>query len=143
MPTYYIMDLGADMAVTVAAEMPNAAQVAACRWLPEPELAVYTSEYARTGFQGGLQWYRCRTSGHFDAELEVFAGRSIDVPSCFISGAADWGIYQAPGALERMQGKACTRMVPVTLIQGAGHWVQQEQPDAVVRCLLGFLGRPV
>ncbi len=143
LPTYYIMDLGADMAATVAAEMPNAAQVAACRWLPEAELAVYAAEYTRTGFQGGLQWYHCRTSGRFDAELEVFAGRSIDLPSCFISGAADWGIHQVPVALERMQATACTRMAPVALIQGAGHWVQQEQPDAVVRCLLGFLGRPV
>lgn len=73
----------------------------------------------------------------------MFAGRSIDVPSCFISGAADWGIHQAPGALERMQGTACTRMAPVALIGGAGHWVQQEQPGEVVRHLLGFLGRPV
>ena len=143
LPTYYIMDLHADMAATVAAEMPDAAQVAACRWLPEAELAVYAAEYARTGFQGGLQWYRCRTSGRFDAELEVFAGRSIDVPSCFISGAADWGIHQAPGALERMQGTGCTRMAPVALIGGAGHWVQQEQPGEVVRRLLGFLDKPV
>ncbi len=73
----------------------------------------------------------------------MFAGCSIGVPSCFISGAADWGIHQAPGALERMQGTACTRMAPVALIQGAGHWVQQEQPGEVVRHLLGFLGRPV
>ena len=113
------------------------------RWLPDAELAVYAAEYARTGFQGGLQWYRCRTSGRFDAELEVFASRNIDVPSCFIAGAADWSIHQAPEALERMQGTACTRMAPIALIQAASHWVQQEQPDAVVLCLLGFLGRPL
>ncbi len=51
LPTYCIMD----MAATVAAEMPDAAQITACRWLPEAELAVYAAEYARTGFQGGLQ----------------------------------------------------------------------------------------
>ena len=139
LPTYYIMDLDAGMAATVAAEMPSAAQVAACHWLPEAELAVYAAEYARTGFQGGLQWYRCRTSGHFDAELEVFAGRSIDVPSCFIAGRQDWGVFQQPGAFEAMQGKVCIDMRGVHLIEGAGHWVQQEQPAAVNLRLREFL----
>src|SRR5207248_766957 len=57
MPTYYIMDRDRTMPETVAAEMPSAAAIAACRWLPEDELAVYSGEYERTGFQGGLQWY--------------------------------------------------------------------------------------
>src|SRR6516225_7302586 len=65
MPTYYIMDLHKNMAETVEAEMPSPAQIAACRWLPEAELAVYTAEYERTGFQGGLQWYR--RLGHAEA----------------------------------------------------------------------------
>ncbi len=55
MPTYYIMDRDWDMAETVAAEMPSAAQVAICSWLTEPELRVYSNEYQRAGFQGGLQ----------------------------------------------------------------------------------------
>src|SRR5262249_3181614 len=63
MPTYYIMDLARDMAETVAPEMPSAGAITACRWLPEDELAVYSGDYQRTGFQGGLQWYRCRTQG--------------------------------------------------------------------------------
>jgi pimeloyl-ACP methyl ester carboxylesterase len=84
-------------------------------------------EFARTGFQGGLNWYRCRTVGWFDAELEIFSGRTIDVPSCFISGKSDWGVYQAPGTLEKMQTSACTRMLGCHLVEGAGHWVQQEQ----------------
>src|SRR5271165_4925439 len=58
MPTYYIMDLNKNMAETVASEMPSDAQIAACRWLPDSELAVYSDEYQRTGFQGGLNWYR-------------------------------------------------------------------------------------
>jgi pimeloyl-ACP methyl ester carboxylesterase len=138
MPTYYIMDLDKDMAATVAAEMPSPAQIAACRWLPESELAVYSGEYRRTGFQGGLQWYRCRTQGA-NRDLELFAGRRIDVPSLFIAGKSDWGIYQAPGAIERMQSTACTRMLGCHLIEGAGHWVQQEQPERVSELLIGFL----
>ncbi|MGE5270230.1 MAG: alpha/beta fold hydrolase [Thiohalocapsa sp.] len=81
MPTYYIMDLFDNMPGTVAKEMPSAAETAVCRWLPDAELAVYAAEYRRTGFQGGLNWYRSRTSGHFEAELQLFSGRTIDVPS--------------------------------------------------------------
>ena len=139
LPTYYIMERDKGMAETVAAEMPSAAEIAACTWLTEEELAVYGAEFARTGFQGGLNWYRCRTSGKFDAELEVFSGRTIDVPSLFISGQSDWGVYQVPGALETMQARACTRMLGCHLVEGAGHWVQQEQPEAVARLLVEFL----
>jgi len=139
MPTYYIMDAGMGMAETVDVEMPTAAEIAACRWLTEAELAVYGDEYTRTGFQGGLQWYRCRTEGVGLGELQVFSGRSIDVPALFISGRSDWGIYQSPGAIERMQGTASSAMRGVHMVDGAGHWVQQEQPDEVNRLLLGFL----
>jgi len=139
MPTYYIMDLDKGMAESVAPEMPSASAIAACEWLPEDELHVYSSEYGRLGFQGGLQWYRCRTTGKFNAELEVFSGRTIDVPSCFIGGNSDWGVFQRPGDLEDMQTKACTRMLGTHLVEGAGHWVQQEQPEKVSALLLEFL----
>jgi pimeloyl-ACP methyl ester carboxylesterase len=139
MPTYYIMDLDQDMAATVASEMPSEAEIAACRWLTEGELAVYSGEFSRTGFQGGLQWYRCRTEGVDTAELQLFSGRTIEVPSVFIAGRHDWGIYQVPGNIERMQTKVCTRMVGCHLVEGAGHWVQQEQPKQVSELLLGFL----
>ena len=140
MPTYYIMDLAEGMAETVAREMPSAAEIAACHWLTEAELAVYAGEYARNGFQGGLQFYRTRTEGAGLAETQVFAGKSIDVPAMFVSGRSDWGVYQSPGALERMQGTSCTNMRAVHLLEGAGHWVQQEQAAKVTELLLGFLG---
>jgi pimeloyl-ACP methyl ester carboxylesterase len=139
LPTYYVMDRDSTMAETVAAEMPSREQIADNKWLPERELSFYAGEYARTGFQGGLQWYRCGTSGAFDTDYQTYGGRKIDVPCCFISGQQDWGIYQRPGAIDSLQTTACSDMRGVHLIGGAGHWVQQEQPDEVNRLLLDFL----
>jgi pimeloyl-ACP methyl ester carboxylesterase len=142
LPSYYIMDLDKGMAETVAPEIPSRGEIAACKWLPDEELRVYSSEYARNGFQGGLQWYRCRTDPKYAAELQTYSGRTIDVPACFISGASDWGTYQRPGDLERMRTIACTKMTGVQLVEGAGHWVQQEQPEALSELLIEFV-RPV
>ena len=110
MPRYYVMDLDADMAASVAPHMPSPAQVAACRWLPDAELAVYVDAFARTGFQGGLNWYRCGTSGLNARETALFAGRTIDVPAVFLAGAQDWGVYQAPWMLDAMQSRACASL---------------------------------
>ena len=142
MPRYYIMDLDKGMAETVASEVPTAAEVAACSWLTEDELKVYSSEFGRTGFQGGLQWYRHIEDPKSIAELELFSGRTIDVPSCFIAGNNDWGVYQSPGALEAMTSTACTRFWGIRLVDGAGHWVQQEQPEIVGAVLTEFLEYP-
>lgn len=139
LPTYYVMDLGKTMAQTVAAEMPGAGEIAACRWLPDAELAVYAGEYRRTGFQGGLQWYRAAAAPALVAQLQLFAGRTIDVPAMYVAGAADWGIHQKPGAFEAMQASACSRWCGTHLVDGAGHWVQQEQPDEVNTLLFDFL----
>jgi len=139
LPTYYVMDLARNMAETVAEEMPSPAEIAACKWLPDEELAIYSGEYGRIGFQGGLQWYRWGTTGRLAAEAQLFSGRTIDVPSMFIAGKSDWGVYQRPGDVDRMQKSACTQMVGVHLLEGAGHWVQQEQPEKVSALLLEFL----
>jgi len=138
MPQYYIMDLDKGMAQTVAPVMPSAAEIAACKWLPDSELAVYTAEYARTGFQGGLQGYR-RVGPRFAADLQTYSGRTIDVPALFVGGKSDWGVFQSPGAFERMQSTVCTQMRGVHLIDGAGHWVEQEQPEQVTGALVQFL----
>jgi pimeloyl-ACP methyl ester carboxylesterase len=139
MPAYYVMDRDRTMAETVASVMPSQAAIDACEWLPDRELRIYSDEYRRTGFQGGLQWYRCRTEAVGCGETELFHGRPIVVPSMFVAGAMDWGIYQSPGALETMQRDACSRMSDCHLLNGAGHWVQQEQPEQVTGLLLAFL----
>ena len=141
LPRYYIMELDRGMAETVAAEMPSAAAIDACKWLPDDALRVYSAAYQRSGFQGGLQSYRCGTDERMNRELAMLEGRAIEVPSCFIAGARDWGVYQSPGALEKMQATACTDFRGCHLVPGAGHWVQQEQPAAVAALLVDFPAR--
>jgi pimeloyl-ACP methyl ester carboxylesterase len=138
LPRYYVMDLNKGMAETVAAEMPTAAEITACQWLPDAELRVYSEEYARTGFQGGLNGYR---RGRVDTDLQVFAGKTIDVPSMFVGGKKDWGVYQNPGTLERLEKVHATKYQGTHLVDGAGHWIQQEQPEQVSKLLLQFLGK--
>ncbi|MDA0237161.1 MAG: alpha/beta hydrolase [Proteobacteria bacterium] len=139
MPTYYIMHRDQTMPETVASHMPDENQIRACQWLPDEELAVYVSEYTRTTFQGGLQWYRCAIEGINQSALSLFSGQRIRVPSLFLSGKNDWGIYQTPGAIEHMHHQVCTSMKDVVLVDNAGHWVQQEQSQAVIGNLTHFL----
>jgi pimeloyl-ACP methyl ester carboxylesterase len=84
---------------------------------------------------------RARYVSNGNVELRLFSGRTIDVPAMFIAGKSDWGIYQRPGNLERMQTSACTDMHGCHLLDGAGHWVQQEQPQQVSALLTQFLRR--
>ncbi len=139
LPTYYVMPRNMGMAETVAVEMPSAAEISAATWLTDAELQVYSEAFTETGFQGGLQWYRALGSAEAAEWFQTFAGQTINVPACFIAGASDWGVYQSPGVFERMQSTACSNMVGCHLVDGAGHWVQQEQPEQVVRIVLEFL----
>ena len=140
MPTYYIMDHDRTMPETVAPEMP-ADEGAACPWLTPAELSVYAGEYARVGFQAALQGYRVRMDGSLARDLGLYAGRHVEVPAQFISGRQDWGPFQGPGVLTRMQTVSCPLMEECRLLEGAGHWVQQEQPDQVAALLIDFLRR--
>jgi len=138
LPRYYVMDLDKGMAEQVAADMPSASEIAANKWLPDSDLRVYTEEYGRTSFQGGLNGYRGSPG---DVDLMIFAGRTIDVPSTFMGGKKDWGVYQNPGSLDRLEKNLTTKYQGTHLVDGAGHWVQQEQPEALSRLLIDFLKR--
>jgi pimeloyl-ACP methyl ester carboxylesterase len=139
MPTYYVMDRDQTMAETVRPFMPSATEIAANHWLPEAEIAVYAEEYERTGFQGGLNWYRASHEPNLVAEMSLFSGKSIAVPSMFIAGQSDWNTYQMPAALEIMRERAFAYMTGVCLVPRAGHWVQQEQPESLVEHLYALL----
>ncbi len=140
-PYYYVMLKDRGMAENVAPFMPPPEYAADCKWLTEREVDVYAGEYARTGFTGALQGYRVRRGGDPKnvAEMLTFSGRTIDVPSIYIAGKSDWGVYQTPGAVDRMRESACTKMTGFHLLDGAGHWVQQEQPEQVTSLLSAFL----
>ena len=134
LPDYYVMPRDLGMAEAVApfapARQPD--------WLPEEALAVYAAEYGRTGFGGGLLWYRAISCGRFQADFDLFAGRRIAGPALFLAGSRDWGIHQNPGALEAMGARAGLDWRGTELIPGAGHWVQQERPEAVTARLIAF-----
>ena len=107
LPHYYIMEASKTMAETVAEEMPTRSQIENCKWLTEEELKVYVNEYQKTGFQGGLNCYWNNTHPEFLAEFQLFKSLQIVVPTCFIAGSKDWGIFQVPGAITKMQRTVC------------------------------------
>lgn len=103
-------------------------------WISQDELDHYIAEFSRTGFTGGLNWYR-----NFDRNWETtpeLDGAKIAVPCLFIGGTADpvLSFTRADRACEVITGPY--RQV---MIQGAGHWLQQERPDEVNAALLQFL----
>jgi pimeloyl-ACP methyl ester carboxylesterase len=141
LPRYYVMDLDKTMPQTVDAMMHDQRVSDAEDWLTDDVMDVYADAYSKTGFQGGLNWYRCSVAAEYSSDLTIFTGRKIEVPACYIAGAADWGIHQSPGQLEKMQTKACTEMTVMPFIQGAGHWLQQEKPETVSHLLLDFFAK--
>ena len=139
MPTYYIMERDLDMPACVAPFMPTPEEISTCTWMSEQELNVYTLEFERTGFQGGLNWYRCGSNGLNAQETMLFAGKTIDVPTWFVAGSSDWCPYQIPGYLDTMARRATSDFRGCFFVDGAGHWVQQEQPEKTNELLLRFL----
>jgi pimeloyl-ACP methyl ester carboxylesterase len=107
-------------------------------WLTEADLSVFTEAYRRSGFRGGLNWYR-----NIDRNWELTApwhGAQIHQPSLFIAGSKDSVITGLIGA----KGVASMELVLPNLrqkliVEGAGHWIQQERADEVNAALIGFL----
>jgi pimeloyl-ACP methyl ester carboxylesterase len=103
-------------------------------WISQQEFDHYVDEFSRTGFTGGLNWYR-----NLDRNWELLAdppAATIDVPAMFIGGTADpvLSFMRPDRALELVTGR-----YREVLIDGAGHWLQQEKPDQVNELLLDFL----
>jgi pimeloyl-ACP methyl ester carboxylesterase len=106
-------------------------------WLGAAELEHYASEFSRTGFGGGLSWYRA-----YDANWKAAAryeGASITVPTLFVAGASDPVITMTgPHALERMR-QTVPDLRGIHLLDGAGHFVQMERRHEVDELLLSFV----
>jgi pimeloyl-ACP methyl ester carboxylesterase len=103
-------------------------------WLSSEELDHYTAEFTRTGFTGGINWYR-----NFDRNWELtpqLAGAKVTVPSLFIGGTLDPVLVMSPPGI--MDGWVTDHRGTV-LVEGAGHWVQQEKPGEVNEALLSFV----
>lgn len=141
MPGYYIMPISSTMPDIVEQEMRSEDASLTKAFMSDEELDVYASEFERTGFQGMLNWYRSSTDPRsLDPAMTIFAGRKFDVPTTYISGAADWGNYQRPGALEGLEtGRTASDYRGTRIFDGAGHWPQTEIPKIVCEEVLKFL----
>ncbi len=105
-------------------------------WLSEPELEVYVEAFERTGFTGGLNWYR-----NIDRNWELtapYGERRIEQPAMFLTGELDPVRNFMPA--QAMDGWV-TDLRAEIVVPGAGHWVQQQAPEAVNAALLDFLAR--
>lgn len=103
-------------------------------WLSEEELQVYVDAFERTGFSGGLNWYR-----NIDRNWELTAqyeDRRVEPPAMFLTGELD--LVRSFMPAEAMDGWV-TDLRKSVIVPGAGHWVQQQAPEAVNAELLGFL----
>jgi pimeloyl-ACP methyl ester carboxylesterase len=107
-------------------------------WLTESDIAAYADEFSRTGFRGGLNWYR-----NIDRNWELlapFAGARVTVPALYVAGDRDL-VVRFPGMDQLLPNLA--RFVPglrkTVMLPGCGHWTQQERPAEVNAAMLEFL----
>ncbi len=103
-------------------------------WLSPEDLEFYVAAFTRTGYTGPINWYRNLDRNW--ATTEALAGAHVRVPSLFVGGARDPVLRMTPpgtGAefLDDHRGDV--------IVDGAGHWVNQEAPGAVTAALLEFL----
>ena len=107
-------------------------------WLSEADLTYFSEAYQKSGFRGGLNWYR-----NIERNWELTApwqGAQIRQPSLFIAGSSDSVITGLIGAkrvadMERVLPGLRQKLI----IDGAGHWIQQERADEVNAALIAFL----
>jgi pimeloyl-ACP methyl ester carboxylesterase len=105
-------------------------------WLTEKDIDIFTEGFKRTGFRGGVNWYR-----NIDRNWELtpfLSEAKIHQPSLFIAGELDGVIVMSRAAFDNLES-AVPDLRQKILIPGAGHWVQQERPHEVNDALIDFL----
>lgn len=107
-------------------------------WLSEQDIAQYAAEFSRTGFRGGLNWYRNMTRSW--ELMTPWRGQVIHQPSLFIAGACD-DVLKFPNALTNVDNFSVTlpNMRGCHILPEAGHWIQREQATVVNNLLIEFL----
>lgn len=108
------------------------------KWLTEQDVDYYVSQFERSGFRGPLNRYRNQERDW--ERLTGLDGARITRPACFIAGSRDGVLRFVPNVdlVENMK-RWIDDLRVCEIIDGAGHWIQQERPDEVTRLLLGFL----
>jgi pimeloyl-ACP methyl ester carboxylesterase len=110
-------------------------------WFTEADLDFYAGEFARTGFGGGLNWYR-----NIDRNWELlapFAGAPVTVPALFIAGDRDLVLaFRGMDQLIANLSKFVPQLQKTLILPGCGHWTQQERPAEVNAAMIDFLRRP-
>jgi pimeloyl-ACP methyl ester carboxylesterase len=142
MPEYYVMRRDRSMPATMAAYMPSREYIAGCKWLTQAECDVYGQEYTASGWTGALHNYRHRRDNSFLpnlAEQLTFSGRTIDVPAQFIAGKQDWGANRIAGGATGAGRSGFTNFTGVLMVDRAGHWPHEEQPEIVGEHLVRFV----
>jgi pimeloyl-ACP methyl ester carboxylesterase len=107
-------------------------------WLAEADLDFYTSEFKRTGFRGGLNWYR-----NIDRNWELlssFAGKLVTVPALYVAGEQDI-VVRFPGMDQLIPNlsKFVPKLRRTIMLPDCGHWTQQERPKEVNAAIVDFL----
>jgi pimeloyl-ACP methyl ester carboxylesterase len=107
-------------------------------WLSDADLDYYTAEFKRAGFRGGLNWYRNLTRTWLLAG--PWRGQPILQPSLFIAGSRD-GVLRFPASQAQIDAfpKTLPGLRGMHILDGAGHWIQQERAEAVNALLIDFL----
>jgi pimeloyl-ACP methyl ester carboxylesterase len=119
--------------------LPESESAPLPHWLTEEDLDFYAGQFGRTGFTGGLNWYRAM---NLTWELTgAYNGAQVTQPALFIAGKED-GVLSIPGmdAVVANLAQTVPGLRDTLLLDGCGHWVQQERPGEVNRALLAFLG---
>ena len=141
MPEYYIMSNNLGMSQTVKKYMPSQSQIKKCLWLSDNDLKVYADSFIKNSFQGPLNWYKMMLSKKENKNIKNLSlPNYITLPCIFLAGKADWGIYQKPWQLNNMK-KLFKNFYGTTIIENAGHWVQQEQPKKTFEAINNFYKR--